>query len=306
MATISTIIPIFIVIVLGAVARSRGFIPTAFLEPANRLVYYLAIPAMIFRAISRSSLGTEFNLTVILIALACVAATFTLALSAAYALGMGGGRGGTLTQCSFHGNLGYIGLAVIFYFMGDGGLAKGSIIAGLIMILQNFLAVIALQVSGDKGVLVGGSGPFIRRVAMNPVILSALAGIGYAWWGIPMPLIVDRSLKIISGLALPMALLLIGATLSLSLVKRQFFPALLASLMKLLVMPAAGALAFFIFDLSPTDYLPALILLAAPPATLAYVFAKEMHGDADLAVAAVSVGTILSGFTYTGWLHFFG
>jgi hypothetical protein len=78
--------PHFIVIALGALARQRGFIPPAFLEPANRMVYYLAIPAMIFRAISRSSIGTEFNLMVITATLICVAVTFGVALLTAYAL----------------------------------------------------------------------------------------------------------------------------------------------------------------------------------------------------------------------------
>ena len=42
----------------------------------------------------------------------------------------------------------------------------------------------------------------------------------------------------------------------------------------------------------------------APPATLTYVFAKEMQGDTDLSVAAISVGTIASGVTYSVWLSF--
>jgi predicted permease len=141
---------------------------------------------------------------------------------------------------------------------------------------------------------------------MNPVIVSSLLGIGFAWWGIPMPVIIDRSLKIVSGMALPLALLLIGATLSLSLIKTQFVPALLSSAIKLLAMPALGAAMFAAFGLPPADYLPALILLAAPPATLTYVFAKEMQGDGDLAVAAISLGTVLSGPTYWVWLHIFG
>ena len=103
-----------------------------------------------------------------------------------------------------------------------------------------------------------------------------------------------------------MALLLIGATLSLTLVKKQFFLALLTNVIKLAAMPAIGVMAYILFEMPLADYLPALILLAAPPATLTYVFAKEMHGDVELAVAAVSMGTILSGLTYTVWLHLLG
>ena len=77
MDIVATIIPIFAVIILGWFASARGFIPPEFLGPANRLVYYLAIPAMIFNAISKGSLSTQFDVTVILITLLSGALTQT-------------------------------------------------------------------------------------------------------------------------------------------------------------------------------------------------------------------------------------
>jgi predicted permease len=50
------------------------------------------------------------------------------------------------------------------------------------------------------------------------------------------------------------------------------------------------------------DYLPGLILLASPSATLTYVMAKEMKGDTDFAVAAISASTMLSATTFSIWL----
>ena len=67
MQVFSTIIPIFAVVILGLIARKKGFMPPAFLEPANRLVYFLAIPAMIFRSVTKASFATEFNVTVLLV-----------------------------------------------------------------------------------------------------------------------------------------------------------------------------------------------------------------------------------------------
>jgi predicted permease len=45
-----------------------------------------------------------------------------------------------------------------------------------------------------------------------------------------------------------------------------------------------------------------MILLAAPTATLTYVMAREMNGQPDLAVAAVSLTTMLSAVSYALWL----
>ena len=303
MSTIQTIIPIFAIILLGVFARWKGFISQPFLEPANRLVYYLAIPAMIFRAISGSSLTSELNAIVVVGTLVCLPAVFAFAWILNRMMGNSGGRSGTFIQCAFHGNLGYIGLAVIFYYLGDAALVKGSIMAGLIMIIQNFLGVLALQLYADQEKDGSRLKQFVSRILINPVIISALLGIGYAALKLPMPIILDRSLKILSGLALPMALLLIGASLSFSLVRVQLWNALASSFAKLMILPALGLFVYRYLGLSPEDYLPGLILLAAPTATLTYVFATEMHGDAELAVATISVGTILSGFTYAAWLH---
>jgi predicted permease len=52
--------------------------------------------------------------------------------------------------------------------------------------------------------------------------------------------------------------------------------------------------------------LPGLILLASPTATISYVMAKEMKGDADFAVAAISISTLLSAVTFTAWLNIAG
>jgi hypothetical protein len=60
------------------------------------------------------------------------------------------------------------------------------------------------------------------------------------------------------------------------------------------------------FDIDLKDYLPALILLASPTATLTYVMAEEMKGDTDFAVASLSICTMLSAATFSIWLHITG
>jgi len=73
--------------------------------------------------------------------------------------------------------------------------------------------------------------------------------------------------------------------------------------MKLLLLPGLGLFIYRLSGLSLHDYLPGLILLASPSATLTYVMAKEMGGDTDFAVAAISLSTMLSALTFTLWLH---
>ena len=302
MNIIGTIVPIFAVIALGWGARQKGMLPPEFLGTANRLVFYLAIPAMVFSAIAKASLQAHFNGAVAVIILAVMVATCALAWLAASLSRMARRQRGAFIEDSFHGNQGYIGLAVAFYFLGPDGLARASILTGFMMILNNVLGVVVLQVHADAGEAKRGNTYAAGRIAGNPVILSALAGILFALSGARLPAIIDRSLAIVSGMALPLALLIIGGSLSVGLLKSRFYPVLAACLLKLVVMPAVGLGLFLLWGVSTQDFLPGLILLATPTATVAYVLARQMKGDADFAVVAISLSTLLSALTYTGWL----
>ncbi len=169
------------------------------------------------------------------------------------------------------------------------------------MILQNILAVIVLQYHSQDD-HDGGLSVVIKTSMTNPVVLSALAGILFSLSGLAMPLILDRALGIIKGMALPMALMIIGASLSFEKLKSLWKPVMASAFLKLLVLPAAGMILFSLFSIDGTDFLPGLIILSSPTATLAYVMAREIGGDPDFAVEAISISTILSSLTYGVWL----
>jgi predicted permease len=304
--TITTIIPIFGIILLGWLARVFGFMRTEFIEPANRLVFYLAIPAMVFRSISRTTLGNQFDGLVVLLVMLSVCSVFAIAWLLATMVQMPQGHRGTFIQNSFHGNLGYIGLAVAFYYLGRDGFVRASILAGFIMILQNFLAVIALQVNAPRTAASPKRAMVILKIMGNPIIVSALAGMVVSLTALPVPLVLGRCLDILSDLALPLALLIIGASLSFETVPARLKAVLTTGLLKLILMPAVGWALFHVLDLESKTVLPAIILLAAPTATVTYVMAKEMHGDSEFAVVAISVNTLLSAATYTIWLSLAG
>lgn len=305
MNILETIIPIFAVILIGWYARRRGFMPPEFFSPANRLVYYVAIPAMIFKAISAASLQAQFNGRVVGITLGCVLTMFLVAWAVGKTLRLQHHQLGTFVQSSFHGNLGYIGLAVAYYYLGKEGFVRAGIIAGFMIILQNLLSVIVLQV--DSGPAAArGNRKIVVTVLANPIILAAVAGMLFSVSAVPIPAVVERCLDILSDMALPLALMIIGGSLSFEMVRLRPSVLALTGVMKLLALPALGYLLYRLVGLQSADFIAGIILLASPTATISYVMAKEMRGDTDFAVAAISVNTLLSAVTFMLWLHVTG
>ena len=306
MNIVTTIIPIFVIIILGWLARVFGFIQAEFIAPANRLVFYLAIPAMVFRSVSKASLNSQFDGKVVTLALLSVCIVFGIAWLLARRGSLPRSQRGTFIQNSFHGNIGYIGLVVAFYYLGREGFVRASIFAGFLMILQNLLAVIALQMHAPHNSASKNRWLPALKIAGNPIILSALAGILVSLTALPVPLVLGRCLDILGDLAPPLALLIIGASLSFDMVQSKLKAVLSCGLLKLILLPATGFILYRLFNVMPEAYLPGIILLASPTASVTYVMAREMHGDSEFAVAAISVNTLLSAVTYTIWLSIVG
>jgi predicted permease len=299
---LTTILPIFAVIFLGWGLRHLDFMPDPFVKPANRLVYFVAIPAMVFREIADAALAEHFSLFLAVATLSPLLLVFSIVLLLVGKTKMQSGQVGTFLQCSFHGNLGYIGLAVAYYYLGDEGLTRASILAGFVMLLQNFLSVVALSRFNTEKGGESASLSLLYKILLNPIIIAAMAGIAVSLSGITLPVVLDRSLQILGGMALPLALLVIGTSLSFPQMRQQLRRTLAISFFKLLLLPAFGLCLFYLLGLARVDYLPALILLASPTATVSYVMASEMAGDPDLATAAISVTTLVSALTFTVWL----
>lgn len=301
-SVLNTIISLFAVIVLGWWTRSRGLLPENVVSPLNRLVFYLAIPAMLFREIAGASFHAYFDPLLVLGTLLPPVIVFFAALGVGRLFRLTPERWGTFVQTSIHGNLGYMGLAVAFYALGKEGFARAGLLASFLILAQNFLAIVALQsLAGDtekRWNLIF----FLKTLLANPIVLTSLGAIAFSLAGLHLPGVVDRTLKILSGMALPLALLLIGASLSLSPSMGGISLVGAVSFLKLVLQPALGWMLFGLFDLDGACILPGIILLASPTATLSYVLAGEMGGDPSLASTAISVTTPVSGLTFVGWL----
>jgi predicted permease len=302
MSIATTIVPIFIVILVGLIIQRRHFLPPEFAGPANRLVYYVAIPAMIFGSVAKSDLTAWFNPLTIGITLAAAATVYAAAGFLHRFIGVDQDQVGTFIQSSGHGNIGYMGLAVASYHLGDVGLTHASVVGGFLMILQNVLSVTALAYHGSDARGSRSRFYFLGRILGNPVIVAVLAGMAFSISHLTMPIIVQRSLKIISDLALPTALLIIGGALSFDQVRLYWKMSLCTTMLKLLGLPAIGYVLFKLLGIRGEAMVSAMILMGCPTATVTYVMSKEMRGDLGLATAAITLSTLASAVTISMWL----
>jgi len=299
MSLFETIAPIFLIILVGYLVKTSGFLKDEFFVETNRFVYFFSLPVLIFTGIVKSGLQS-FSTALIL---SVVVPTVTVCLFGCVlgrVIGLRKGRLGTFVQSSYHGNVSYIGLAVVFCMLGEEAFRQGSIIVGFLVLTTNVLSSIILSLANSKANTQHGPG-VLRTIAKNPVIISSLAGIGAAYVSLPIPAVLLKSMGILANIALPLALVTIGASLTPASVRKSLKLGLLACGIKLMLLPALGIVFLNAFHVPLRTGVTGVLLLATPVATLAYIMAEELGGDGELASNGVTLSTVLSLFTYTGW-----
>lgn len=300
---LSSILPIFSIILLGFVLKLRGIIPAGFMGPANQLVYYVALPAMLFATMAKAPFKENFQFTAALCLTGPLIILCLVALAVSRLLRLPPGPRATFIQTSFHGNLGFLAYAIAYYALGPEHFPRTLILSTFLMVGQNVLSVWVLNQFGTRRR--EGDRPWllmIRQTVNNPVILAVVIGCAYSALGQPLPGALRQGLEILSGLALPMALLLIGASLSFGALQSRVRELAWLGALKLIGLPLAGYVILKWANVQESLVLPALILLAAPPATVSYVMAAELGGDTRLAAMSVSVYTLVSALSYSALL----
>ncbi len=298
MQVINTLLPVFIIIALGTVLHWKELLTEQVLNGLKWLVYWIGLPALLVHGITRATLsGKVVNSLIIVVAgtTAAVAASLLVALL----FRMKTERVGTFIQASFRGNLAFVGLPIVIYAFSANGADPTAakeialLTIGPIVVIYNVVAVVALLASQHK---FGWSalGKMAFGLITNPLLLACVAGTLGAVLEIELPSVVNRTLKTLGNMTLPLALLCVGGALVSTRIQSSLLPVLGSCLWKLGLAPFAGFLVAHALGAGSTETGVALILLATPTAVASYVLADQMDGDSALAASAVAVSTLLS------------
>jgi predicted permease len=302
---LQSVLPVFLVVAVGVVLRRFRFFDEGFIDAANSLVYYILLPALLFHEIGGTDFGQAFSGPLVVGGYAATLATFLLAFLASRALGLGPSETGAFVQGSFRANLAYVGLPIVLNAVGPAGLRKAGIFLGLIVPLLNGLSIVALMAPHGAGKGAGIAttvSRIARQIATNPIILACLAGIAWSVLKLPIPGMIDRTLRLLTPATLPLALLCLGGSFSFERARKGFPVAALAAFLKGCVLTGIGIGLYRWMGLAGEDMRIGAIMLGCPTAVVTYVMAARLRGDTDLAGTIVIVSTAASAVTITGWL----
>ena len=292
--TLATL-PIFALIFLGAVLRRLGMLGEAFWRSAERLVYFVLFPPLLFTTLATADFAA-LAAGELALAMVAGAAALMLALSLLRpVLAVDGPAFTSLAQGALRQNT-YIGFSAAFALFGAEGLAAAAIWVAAVTPIVNVycIAVLARHGSGASSGSGAGLGAVLRAILKNPIILASASGAAINLAGLALPPILDEILAILARGALPLGLLAVGAGLDFVAVRRGGRALPLAVVLKLLVLPLFVLAALRILDVSGLGATVALLIAGLPTAPSSYILARQLGGDARLLAGIIAVQTALS------------
>lgn len=307
---LNAVLPIILTVAVGYILKKLGFMTADFAKAANKLVFRVFLPSMLFLNVYKIDRIGEIGFGYIIYTVAIVLAIFLLSIPLVMIVTKKNERRGALLQACFRSNYALIGLPLAISLYGEEGSVVASLLSAVLIPLFNILAVISLSLFQKDG-----RKPSVKKIladiARNPLVLSVLAGIAallirafFVRAGISFRLTdlapLYKVLEYLSDLATPLALLVLGAQFEFKAVGALKREIAFGVLMRNLIVPAVGvgiAYLFFADRFGGAHFAVFTAAFATPIAVSSVPMAQEMGADAALAGQLVVWTTLLSAFS---------
>lgn len=299
--SLNVTIPIFLIILLGYILRKADFFTDEFVKVANKYVFNVALPIMLFVDIAASDVKEKMNVKFFLFCFLVTVAMFALTWIIAVIYLKDKTMVGAFAQASARGSAAILGIAFVQNICGEIGMTPLMVVASVPFF--NMFSVIILVCNANNNEKDYSK---IKNSAINimknPIIIGIVLGLVASLIDIELPVIIDSSMGYISRTATPIALLAVGAGFDTKQAIIRLKPALVATFIKLIGLPMLFLPIAYKLNFAPSEMVAILVMVAAPTTVSSYIMAKNMDNDDILTSNVIVLSTLLSSVTLTLWI----
>lgn len=300
---IYSVLPVFIIVGLGYVARKLQFFKARWIDALIGYVYYVALPALIVTSIvnlnfENNNIGSVLVWNIVFLIISAILCLFFMKL-----VRIKKKDRAVFFLAAIVSNTIYLGIplttSVLDVDFGSSGYAL-LVLIGVIQLMGSiFIALVVNEFLfvGNKNVR-----SIATRLAKNPLVIAIAAGVLFAILPVPdaMSDVAMTPLVMLAASASPVALFVLGTYLYGHAFKASIYEITMVTVWKLAFAPIL-AYAVVIF-MQPTDFVAngMIIFASMPTAVTALIIAKSYKFNTDFIAATILVGTVISILTISG------
>lgn len=298
---VASLTPVFLLIALGFLAGRLNWIRESAVKDLSNLVFLLLIPALLFRTMSAVHLES--------LDLRPLAAYFPAALLLLFGSIAWRGFNRSSVVIALGGvfsNMVMIGITLVELAYGKAALVTLlTLVSVHALILLTLGSVVLELVVAREARAGGGRAPHVLATAwsafkgalIHPIPLPIIAGLLFAQTGLTMPAVVDKPLQLLGSAFGPIALVLLGVTLSCTPLGGHLKTAFWITLSKNLLLPLMVGLSAWLWGITGLPLTVMVVAAALPMGANVFLFAQRYDVAQGLTTAAMGLSTVLALFT---------
>lgn len=300
MFAVNAVLPLFVIMGFGYLIKQLRWLPDSFAEIFNRFCFDFALPCSLFRTTYSSNIAANFNPSLIgamaaLIVFELIAGALIFPIFVKDRKKLG-----TLIQSAFRTNAVILGLPLGRNLFGEANMLPITLVVATSVPLFNLLAVLVLSAYGDNDGQKVTFMSFIKQVVKNRLIWGTVLGLGFSLLNIKLPDIVMTPVGDLAAVSGPLAMMALGAQFSFANARQNRVLNTMAVTLRLVVLPLIVVPVLALLGFRGAELGALFVISAAPVATSAFVMARSMGCDGDLAGEIVVLSTFFSVFTIFG------
>lgn len=298
--SLNATLPIFLIILLGKFLIKIRLIDVPFTKILDKYVFYVALPALVFKDLTENDISGRFDGSYVLFCFVTTLVVILFIWGLASLFMKNKSEQGAFIQGSYRSSAAILGLAFIDNMYDGAGLAPLMIIGAVP--LFNIFAVIILTLKGDNGGIKPDVKTALKGILTNPILIGIVVSLPFVFFDLHFPTFLNKGIISIASTASPLALISIGATFEGRKAIKKIKPTIVASLIKLVLLPALFLPLALYYGYRNQELMAILIMLGSPATVSCYIMAKNTNNDATLTSSIIVLTTLLSSVTLTGWI----
>lgn len=292
LALFNQIIILFILIFIGFIIKQSKVVDREFINNLATFIIYVTLPALIINSMDYDfsvelliNVGISFVITCLIYLLMIAVANLVIK-----PFDIAESKASIYRFLIIFANVGFMGYPVTYVLFGSEGVFLASIYNLVFNIMIWSIGVIIIT-SKDKSVKY-----FNYKQLLNPGIIAIVIGFSLFIAPFSLPEAIIGALEILGDSTIPLAMIVVGATLAQVKISSIFYDLKLwlVALLRLIILPAVVFLLLMFLPIDETVAGVIVLLTAMPAATNTAIFAQEFGGDTTLASKGIFLTTLLA------------
>ncbi|BCQ39816.1 membrane protein [Erwinia rhapontici] len=290
--------PLFVLIALGwLLVRWRQW-PESITSAINRLVFRVALPAMLFRLMCDFSDGPPVDARLLIAFFGGCLLVFIIGrIVASKVFKLDGVAGSVFALGGIFSNNVLLGLPIARVMLGDEAIPSVALVLVFNGLILWTLATVSVEWFRHGALNLKGFGNTALSVLKNPLIIGILSGTLFSLTGLPLPVFVDQPVTMLGQIAVPLALVALGMSLASYRIKEGLAISYALSAIKLIVQPLVVWGLAWMIGLPPMESKVVVLLASMAVGVNVYLMSQQFNALTGPAATSMLLTTIFSALT---------